>query len=40
MGKNDTGLIEKGVKAIEAQIGINILRLADMTQKYNLGDNK
>ena len=36
----DAGLIEKGVKAIETQTGINILRLADMTQKHNLGSKK
>lgn len=36
----DAGLIEKGVKAIESQTGINILRLADMTQKHNLGAKK
>lgn len=36
----DMGLLEEGVKAIEAKTGINILRLADMSSSSQLGVKK
>lgn len=36
----DIGLLEEGVKAIEAKTGINILRLADMSLNSQLGVKK
>ncbi|TLS83002.1 hypothetical protein FD722_09270 [Photobacterium damselae subsp. damselae] len=36
----DMGLLDEGVKAIEAKTGINILRLADMASQQNLGIKK
>ncbi|MEF1206670.1 hypothetical protein, partial [Photobacterium damselae] len=36
----DAGLLEEGVKAIEAKTGVNILRLSDLSPSNSIGGKK